>query len=174
MNLYVYSYGLTELRFYSTAFMIWLAILTLWFAATALPGRRERFAFGVLLTGFVAIALLHVANPDAYIARTNLARVQTGGGPDMEYLTSLSADAVPTLVPVLFAQDGDPSPRNRRAAALLLARKDRLNQQDWRTWNWSRMRARVALDQAWDKLPVVSRTELQSLIAKLKEDPPRR
>jgi len=174
MSLYLYSYGLTELRFYSTAFMIWLALLTLWFAATALPGRRERFAFGALMTGLAAIALLHIANPDAYIARTNLARMHTGRGPDMEYLSSLSADAIPTVVAALVAPGGDPSQRNRRAAAMLFARIDHLDQRDWRTWNWGRMQAKVALDRAWNNLPVVSRTELQSLIAKLKEDPPQR
>lgn len=160
MILYLHSYGLTELRFYTTAFMIWLALLTLWFAMTALTGRRDRFAFGALVAGFVAIALLHVVNPDACIARTDLARAQIGNGPDMEYLTSLSADAIPTLVPVLFASTGDPSGRIRHTAALFLARREQLTQPDWRTWNWGRTKAKEALDRAWDNLPDASRTSL--------------
>ncbi len=34
--------------------------------------QRERFIAGVLVTGYLALALLHIVNPDAYIARSNL------------------------------------------------------------------------------------------------------
>ncbi|MDX9973378.1 MAG: DUF4173 domain-containing protein, partial [FCB group bacterium] len=51
MHLYQEEYGFTELRVYTTAFMLWLAVVLLWFLATVLPGKRERFALGALLTG---------------------------------------------------------------------------------------------------------------------------
>src|SRR5205085_5750237 len=46
MRLYQREYGLTELRLYTTAFMGWLALVFVWFAATVLRGARERFACG--------------------------------------------------------------------------------------------------------------------------------
>ncbi|HET6343229.1 MAG TPA: DUF4153 domain-containing protein, partial [Gemmatimonadota bacterium] len=42
MSLYVSEYGLTELRLYTSAFMVWLAFVLAWFAGTVLRGRRER------------------------------------------------------------------------------------------------------------------------------------
>jgi len=105
MRLYQQEYGLTELRFYTTAFMAWLGVVLVWLAATVLArgdglGRR-RFAFGALVTGLALAAVLNVVNPDAWIARTNLARAAAGVGQalDARYLGgSLSADAVPTLL----------------------------------------------------------------------------
>jgi hypothetical protein len=96
MHLYVSAYGQTELRFYVTTFMIWLAGALLWFAATVLRGRRERFATGAFLMGIAAVAVLNIINPDAMIARTNLARAGEAHF-DAAYLTTLSADALPVI-----------------------------------------------------------------------------
>jgi hypothetical protein len=71
---YQAAYGLTEARFYGAAFLGWLTVLAVWFAATVLRGRRERFAFPALVSGFAFVALLLSVNPDVRIARTNLER----------------------------------------------------------------------------------------------------
>ena len=68
-----------QLRFYVTAFMVWLAVVLSWFILTVLRGRRDRFAFGALLAAFAAVSL-NAINPDALIARTNLDRMQDGKG----------------------------------------------------------------------------------------------
>jgi len=134
---YQAAYGLTESRFYAAAFVGWLTLLTAWFAATVLRGRRERFAFPALLSGFAFLGLLAVVNPDAWIARTNLARGEHAGGAaevDARYLLSLSADAVPTLL--RGVADLPAEPRCVLAAGLL--RKwdpDTMQEPDWRTWN---------------------------------------
>lgn len=101
MGLYVSAYGLTELRFYVTAFMVWLAAIFGWFALTVLRGRREHFATGAFFGGVAAVALLNLVNPEAIIARTNLARAAAGARFDAGYLASLSADALPTVVAAL-------------------------------------------------------------------------
>src|SRR5262249_45664745 len=98
MRLYQREFGLTELRLYTTAFMGWLAVVFSWFVVTVLQGKRERFAFGMLVTGFLAIAVLHFLNPDDFITRTNLARAVAGRSFDAKYATSLSADAAPALI----------------------------------------------------------------------------
>jgi len=138
MRLYQAEYGLTEQRLYATAFMGWLAVVFLWFAVTVLSGRRERFAFGTMVAGFALVILLNVLDPDAIIARTNLARAKTGRSFDARYAARLSADAVPEIVAAL----PDLNPQDRCAAASELLRRWSPSQpSDWRSWNWSRARA---------------------------------
>ncbi len=175
---YQEAYGLTESRFYGAVFLGWLVLLSLWFAATVLRGRRERFAFPALVSGFAVVAGLCVANPDVRIARTNLARggvhleaaagatidpetiaPRAAGGSsgegaaarpiDVSYLGSLSADAVPTLLRAL--------PRLRpdarcRLARHLLKRWGGDRELDWRSWNLAVVRARDAVRAAAPEL----------------------
>lgn len=138
MRLYQCEYGLTELRFYTTVFMGWLAAVCVWFSVTVLRGRRERFVFGALVAGLVAVFALHVVNPDALIIRVNAARVSAGHTFDADYATSLSADAVPALLKAL--------PKLRpwdRYGVVAELRKKWLNKLgDWRNWNWACAAAR--------------------------------
>lgn len=138
MRLYQSEYGLTQLRLYTTAFMGWLALVFIWFAATVLRGQRERFAFGALVAGFLMIVGLHILNPDALIVRTNVARADAGRCLDTNYVTSLSADAVPTLVAALPTLNQEDS---GAVAARLRQRWSAPERRDWRTWNWARARA---------------------------------
>ena len=156
---YQAAYGLTDSRFYGAAFLGWLTFLTVWFAATVLRGRRERFAFPALVSGFVFVALLLAVNPDGWIARTNLARAGnvpadtagSGEGVDARYLASLSADAVPTLLDGLPALP--PQPRCVLARGLLERwGPDKMHEPDWRSWNWPTVRARERVGAEADAL----------------------
>lgn len=142
MRLYQRQYGLTELRLYTTAFMGWLALVFVWFAATVLRGQRQRFACGALVTALLMIAALHLMNPDAFIVRVNVAHVQSGRTFDAGYATSLSADAVPALIESLPAL-----PRNERClvANRLLFGQRSFEDGDWRSWSWSRSEAASSL-----------------------------
>lgn len=142
MILYERAFGLTELRLYTTAFMIWLAALFIWFGVTVLRGRWERFAAGVLVSGYVALVTLHGLNPDALIARVNVSRLEIGRRFDSQYLTTLSADAVPVLLNALPKLE---EPDRRFVAQQLLDRWGGERQGDWRTWNWGRNRAQSAV-----------------------------
>jgi hypothetical protein len=97
MRLYTVQFGLTELRFYTTAFMGWLVLVFGWFGATVLRGRRERFGAGAVLAGWLVLAGLNLLNPDATILGVNLARAREGRPFDVAYAGRLSADALPTL-----------------------------------------------------------------------------
>lgn len=141
MYLYTQQFGLTELRLYATIFMLWISVVLVWFVVTVLRGSRERFAFGVLTTGFSAILLINALNPDALVARINVDRMEAGKKFDAYYLTHLSADAAPVLVASL----PDMSELDRRMI------EDHLHarwadERDWRTWNLSRSRARHLLE----------------------------
>jgi hypothetical protein len=138
MRLYQAEYGLTEQRLYPTAFMGWLAVVFIWFALTVLSGRRQRFGFGAMVAGFLLIIALYALNPDALIARTNLARAKAGRTFDAAYVTRLSADAVPELVAAL----PDLNPQDRCSVAAGILKRWALPQvPDWRAWSWSRARA---------------------------------
>ncbi|MBV9848554.1 MAG: DUF4173 domain-containing protein [Armatimonadetes bacterium] len=138
MRLYQGEYGQTELRLYVTAFMAWLALVFVWFVLTVLRGRRERFAFGALLSAFGMIALLHALNPDAAIVRANAALARAGRPFDVDYALSLSADAVPAL---LAARPALPPPQAQAVTARLAAAWTPPRNPDWRSWNWSRVGA---------------------------------
>jgi hypothetical protein len=136
MRLYQFAYGLTELRFYVTAFMIFLAVVFGLFCITVLRDLRGLFAMGTVAIGFASIFTLHVVNPDRWIARANLANARAGRIFDPAYLKALSADAVPV---VLANQD-----------VIGLANRDRFVEHhkqslaeasDWRSWNYGRFLA---------------------------------
>lgn len=103
MVLYQSFYGLTEQRFYTIAFMLWLAGVLGWFGATVLRGGRSRFVPGALAGGFATLLALNLVNPDALIAGVNVDRALTGASLDQRYLVGLSADAVPTVMRLVVA-----------------------------------------------------------------------
>ncbi len=150
MRLYVGAYGLSEIRVYSTAFMLYLAGVFAWFGWTTLRGQRRRFAFGALVQGFAVLGGLHLVNPDAFIVRTNLARPPAERPFDGWYAASLSADAVPLLLEALPRLDGR---QQCTVAAGLREQLGRLERDDWRNWNFARSRARRLLRGQWTRLP---------------------
>jgi hypothetical protein len=149
MRLYVEAYGLTEQRLYATALMAWLAVVFLWFAATAMRGRRRHFAFGSIIAAYAGLIGLNFLSPDALIARVNVNRVRAGYDFDAAYAASLSADAVPTLIEAL----DDLAPEDRCvAAARVLERWTRPDESDWRSWNLSRSKAMAVVDENAQRL----------------------
>jgi hypothetical protein len=137
LRIYEQQYGLTELRIYAIGVVAWLVCVFLWASVTVLRGRVRRFAVGAVVAGFTATAALNVLNPDALIARTNLARPQA----DLAYLQTLSDDAVPTLAARAASSD-DP---RLRAALLAQLSARRVGPADWLSWNASREQARGVL-----------------------------
>ena len=161
MRLYQNEFGLTELRLYTTVFMGWLALLFAWFMVTVLRGQRDRFIFGALISAFIVLAFLHLLNPDAFIVRTNVTHHtlsqevsqnsdRSARGLDIDYVESLSADAVPTLINLL--------PEMEKKNSCVIARyilqdwTPPEEEIDWRTWNWGRHRASQAVQQNRDLL----------------------
>jgi hypothetical protein len=136
MRIYQAAYGLTELRLYTTALIAWLALLFAWAVATVLAGRRDRFAFGALVSGLAVLVALNALNPDSLIVRRNAAADRAF---DADYALGLSADAVPALRDVL---DDLPAAQRCVVAGRLAARE--VQDGDWRSWNWGRAEARRA------------------------------
>jgi len=139
MQLYVVSFGLTELRLYVTVFMAWLAIVFVWFLVTVLRGRRDRFAFGAFFAALAVILGLNVINPDSMIVRYNRSRLQNAAALDTSYLEGLSADAVPDLVQL--AKSMADTNKRQSLTTYLAATYVPNSHLDWRSWNWSRDQA---------------------------------
>ncbi len=145
LNLYYRSYGLTESRVFAMALLLWIGLMLLWLAATVLRGRRDLFAFGTLASGLATVALLFAVNPDAVVARANIARMASADAPerfDVAYATSLSADAVPVLIEALPAL---PSDVQCPLARHMLRRWPPQAERSLRAWSWSAARAADAV-----------------------------
>jgi hypothetical protein len=157
MRLYVQYYGLSVDRLYATAIMIWLAIVFIWFVATVPRSRPRAFATGLVASGYAVLLALHLLNPDALVARTNLARGETAragtAGADPRYLASLGGDAVPVLVSALLSTppggDADAAGARCAAAASVLDRwtgeRGAQKTGSWTQWNLARNRAVTAV-----------------------------
>ena len=157
MKLYIHYYGISTDRLYASAFMIWLAMVFVWLAFTVLRSRPRTFAAGLVATGFAALFTLNVINPDALVARANLARGDAAqtvtGGPDLRYVASLGGDAVPMVVSALtagqFAADSAAQSDRCAAAKIVLdrwtgERRARMSS-SWTQWNVARSRATQAV-----------------------------
>jgi hypothetical protein len=157
MWLYVRYYGISTDRLYATAFMIWLVIVFEWLALTVLRFRPRTFAAGAVISGFLVLGTLNVLNPDAVVARSNLARADAGqsgaAGPDLTYVASLGGDAMPALMSALTRPEGAGGasrPDDRCAAAEMILnrwtgeRRERIAG-TWTSWNLARSRAREAV-----------------------------
>ena len=109
--------------------LIWIGAMLFWLAATVLRGRRDSFAIGTLASGLATVALLFVVDPDAVVARANVARMASADAPvqfDVAYATSLGADAVPVLIDALPALPPDVQcPLARRMLRRWLPDRDR-------------------------------------------------
>ena len=139
------GYGLTTVRLYPMIFMIWLALVFVWFALTVLRGAREQFAWGALWAAFFVVGTLHVFNPDDFIVRTNVRLLQEGRGFDSFYVSALSDDAVPALLENLPAMSFEQqcTVKNKISHRFEMTKAEK----DFRTWNWSRSVAREAMTQ---------------------------
>lgn len=97
---YEQAYGLTMLRWYSTGFALWLALVfgVVGVAiATDYRGRRW-LTPTILTTALVALLVVNVANPERIVAGRNLTGPTRSGETDLGYLVEqLGDDALPVI-----------------------------------------------------------------------------
>lgn len=157
MRLYVQFYGISTDRLHATAFMIWVALVFVWLSLTVLRSRPRTFAAGLVVSGYLVLLTLHLVDPDALVARANLARgvgmTATSSGTDLRYLASLGGDAVPVLVAALTAPgttiDATFAGDHCAASRMLLDRwtgaTGERPARSWTQWNLARARATRAV-----------------------------
>jgi hypothetical protein len=144
------GYGLTTVRLYPMAFMIWLALVFLWFVLTVLRGVREQFAWGALWSAVFVIGTLHVFNPDDFIVRTNVRLMQEGRAFDSFYVSELSDDAVPALLENLPTMSFEQQCTVKQKISRRFNQAETEN--DFRALNWSRFVARREMTQYVESL----------------------
>ena len=137
------GYGLTTIRFYPAVVMIWLAVVFGWFCLTVLRGARQNFAWGALWSAVFILGTLHIVNPDDFIVRTNIRLMNEGRVFDARYNSNLSDDAVPVLLENLPSMNFE---GQREVKNKILSRLGNSNEEiDFRSWNWSRYKARTEM-----------------------------
>jgi hypothetical protein len=134
LHLYEQAYGLTRLRLLVAVFEGWLGVLVLAVIAGAGPLRARWLPRFGLLCGVVLLLGLAAVNPDAWVARQNLERYAVTQTVDWEYLSDLSADALPAYAAL---------PRPLAECALRPTGEER---DDWLAWNLGRSRLDAFLD----------------------------
>jgi len=142
MQVYKDAYGLTELRVYVSAFLVWLGVVFVWFAASVLAGRRDRFLAVTIVAAVVSLILLNVLSPDTMIARTNTARAAEGKEFDAQHAALLGPDAVPELIESLDQL----SETDACTIARVLLDRWRDEDLDLRGWNYARAEAIEAVN----------------------------
>ncbi|MEM7337113.1 MAG: DUF4173 domain-containing protein [Actinomycetota bacterium] len=100
LDLYVDAFGLTQLRFYSQSFMVFLIVAFAVLVWAIIADRPETVLMRTLVITIAIYALgLNVANPDQRIAQRNIAVWEDTGTIDGAYLLRfLSDDAATELV----------------------------------------------------------------------------
>lgn len=146
--LYEQAYGFTRLRMYTHVFIIWLGILLVGTLLLELMDRIKLFPLALLLVSLGFSSSLNILNVDATIARQNLRRAMWGEALDIEYLGSLSTDAVPVMAQ--FFQDLPASSSLRDdVGGLLACRAASLEEQagslSWQSFHLSRSKATASL-----------------------------
>ena len=170
LSLYTSEFGLSRLRVSAYAMLLWVGLVL---ALVVVAGTVRRFVPHlprtiVVLTGALALAFVTV-QPDAVIARVNLARADAGADLDEFYLSGLSADAVPILVEAgrtargafdqaayddLLARnpEDEEGPVDIPVVGLTIA-CDPIDAADGASWNLARWRAHRAIEAAHDLEP---------------------
>ncbi|PWR12383.1 DUF4173 domain-containing protein [Micromonospora sicca] len=135
MRVYTDAYGATRLRLVVATAELWLGLLFVLVGVATVrlrSGWLPRLALGAAVVALLGLA---VVNPDRLIANWNVDRWQRIDRLDVDYLSGLSADAVPAL-------DRLPEPMRSCALREIAAQ---LPEDGWRAANVGRAQARAVL-----------------------------
>jgi hypothetical protein len=148
LNLYQDAFGLTMLRLYSELFSYWIGAVFLFLgAALAGVGHGRGWLVGAAVaTGLALLLTLNVANPEAVVARDQLAGTRQVRRIDVAYVARLSEDAIATVAARLPGLD--PAARADLRARLCAAEPDGAPPPrftGWAAWNLGRERAERAI-----------------------------
>lgn len=150
MFLYEEEFGFTHLRVYTHVSMLWLGVLFGCYLLSMFRVRQNIFSFGVLLVAIGYMVTLNVMNVDLYIAEHNIARYREGRALDLSFLTTLSVDALPAIIPL--HQELENNPEAREWTGQWLARHQYELASQYQTQGGTIFSANVARDQAWGQL----------------------
>jgi hypothetical protein len=148
LALYIQAYGLTEDRFNSAVFVIWLAAVFLLLAYKVYKAKNDSFfAFSGLISLISFLIAFNVINPHAVIARQNVKHFEKTGKLDTNYLLRLSEDATGVIVEML----DQPESEEIKILGYNLYQRHQDSKQhkdlSWQAWNLGRNKSERLLDQ---------------------------
>jgi hypothetical protein len=97
LNLYEEAFGLTRLRLSAHATILWMAGIFLLLLVGGAMTRTSWLPRTTLVFSALSLLVFTLSNPDGVVAERNVERFQETGRLDLDYVRSLSADAVPAL-----------------------------------------------------------------------------
>jgi hypothetical protein len=161
MRLWMYeeAYGFSELRTYTHLFIFWLAGLLVASIVLELVHKRGYFGLALLVMVVGYSATLGLINVDRFVAQANLDRAAQGQDLDVDYLISLSNDAVPLYVQT-YLDSSQPQAIHDDLGAVLACRVVMINEEvpsDWRAFRIGRAQAQQLLaanSSAWSQYQV--------------------
>ncbi|MCM3659406.1 DUF4173 domain-containing protein [Georgenia satyanarayanai] len=98
MSVYQQAYGFTVMRVLVDAFEVWLGTVVVLVVVAGIRWSGWWLPRAALVSGAVMLLVIGFANPEAWVAERNIERYHATGKIDTSYLSSLSADAAPTIV----------------------------------------------------------------------------
>ncbi|WP_035770076.1 DUF4153 domain-containing protein [Arthrobacter castelli] len=148
MAVYQQAYGFTVLRVLVDAFEVWLGILVLLVMVAGIRLSGWWLARVALASGAVLLLAIGLANPEAWVAQQNIDRYEATGKLDLQYLSTLGADATPVIAEGLPAE----------LAQCVIAQQPvpGASTDDWLAWNLGRARAEAVPAYGPGEVPVGS------------------
>jgi hypothetical protein len=136
MLLYVDAYGFTWRRLLPFTVEVWLGLVFVLLLVAGIRLRGSWLPRAIVASGAAVLFALVAVDPEALIARTTLARLETSYPVDYAYLDTLSADAVDEILRL---------PRAERNCALNELSRELQQPDPWYAYNLAREHARAAL-----------------------------
>lgn len=153
LGIYEQAYGFTLMRLLVQAFIIWLALIFVWLGYKIIRDIDDRsFIFGLFISVMTFFAVLNLLNPDAFIAQKNIDQFSKSETLDGHYLTTLSADAVPKLMPLLELPGIKDKEGNQLSVTIASSLKNYYEisvNQSWKSYNLSRNEALKLINIKW-------------------------
>ncbi len=149
-------HGFSRLRLYPSVFLIWVGILLVTVVLLEIFRRERYFAFAIVLASIGFAVSLALMNVDAAIVKYNILRASLGWHLNVPHLASLSTDAIPALVEE-FHDPSLPTSTHEGVGAILFCYIQSYSLEpseptDWRSFNFSRWKAELALEGIQDEL----------------------
>ena len=132
MDLYQQAYGFTVLRVLVDAFELWLGLLVVLVIVAGVRLSGWWLPRAALISAALFLLVGGLVNPEAWVAQQNIDRYPATGKLDVSYLSTLGADAAPTI------RAGLP----RDLSACIISSHGLPRAEDALAWNLGRARAR--------------------------------
>lgn len=145
LSMYQQAYGFTEIRFYSYAAAVIIALSLLAILIRTYVFIREWVFIAMILTLlFSSVIVFDIVNPESFIVKENRTHATISGRSfDFSYAGSSSLDATEALVQLYQSSNPDKQEEMRSDLCQMLRKTEA--PYTWQEWNYSIFRAKEAL-----------------------------